>query len=183
MRRNKWSKCIFILVVIGLIFWECNENISRNINEQQKEENNVAKLEDGRYIFIGNQQMETQKECIQHVIEIEEGTEQKIKDARSSDQSSPFQTFYITRQKNGYYSIVSIANWKYLSTDSGGQLCQTADFNGDKSQLWYFEYLGKNWYTMENAKTGYLTYKKMQFITDKNEKYPWIIERISERSK
>ena len=66
--------------------------------------------------------------------------------------------FYITAQKNGFYSIVSTLTWRYLAVGEDGGLVFEENFEGNENQLFAFRHPEGIRYelcTMDGRAVGY----------------------------
>lgn len=175
---NQKRKIVFILwtIVFAALMLFLAFRSSKNTNQVvygEESQRDTVWLADGRYILESIQGKETTGEVLEVDME-----QDQIKGAEVLDLSSPFQTFYITRQKNGHYSLVSTASWKYLGVNPQGALCQYEEFRGEKEQLWDFAYIEKDCYRLKNLAYGWLKMGDRGFTSDKSEEGIWKIHRV-----
>lgn len=177
---DKKNKAIFIMwaFVFTALFLLLAFRSSQNKNPVvygEDSQKDTAWLADERYILeLARGQEETGK-----ILEADIEKDQ-VREALGLDYTSAYQTFYITRQKNGHYSIVSTASWKYLGVDSQGKLCQYEEFRGEEVQLWDFSYVEKDFYRLKNLEGGWLKMGETGFSTTQTEDGIWKIHRVPE---
>lgn len=178
---DKKNKAIFILwaFVFTALFLLLAFRSSQNKNPVvygEDSQRDTAWLADGRYILELVQGQEETRKIL--VADIEQD---QVRETANLDYTSAYQTFYITRQKNGHYSIVSTASWKYLGVDSQGKLCQYEEFRGEEEQLWDFSYIEKDLYRLRNLEGGWLKMGEPGFTTVQTEDGIWKIHRVPEK--
>ncbi len=134
-------------------------------------------LDDGRYVFCfwdaSDEDMPYER---LHILKVDSDMK-SITETKEVLYDDPFQVFYMTRQRNGYYSLVSIASWTYLGVDERGRLVLDEEFNGDSGQLWQFHYSGEKYYVMENRDKGISGFENGIFSAD-NPAGKWEIVRV-----
>lgn len=154
IRRLIWTMTVATLIVFLISFMAVNEK--QLITENK--DNKYTYIQDGRYVLL----LDNEKAVT--VLP----TSEKLSAADFAD-SNEAQLFYFTRQKNGYYSIVSTYNWGYWSLSTDGFLVTTDTFTGDAEQFWTVQYLEKDRYRIIAQNGQMVQLKENVFSTDEEE--------------
>lgn len=164
IRSLIWPMTAAILIVFWISFMAVSE---KHIITENKD-NQYTYIEDGRYVLL----VDNDK-----AVTALPNSEDLSTAAISGNTEA--QTFYFTRQKNGYYTIVSTYTWGYWSLNKEGYLVTTDTFTGEAGQFWAVQYLEKDHYRIF-ARNGQMVRLKGSVLSTNEKEYACFVFREAE---
>ncbi len=148
-----WSAVSACLITIGIICLARSEMHIKLSNRDSEYE----RIDDGRYVFLTGEDSNIVASLISPELSVGENNKGYGDEA----------LFYLTRQRNGYYSIVSVYSWRYWTVDENATVTTEKEFTGDPEQLWMVRYLEEDRYAICTYDGGMVRIEDGKMLIDK----------------